>query len=97
MVTSRSLPQQGAQISASLPGQWRRARLFSQILQGVDTAKTPLSYHRKMRRTDVYLKVELDLEDDEKPERLANEISRAVRKVYGVRSVEVSSVMEREK
>ncbi len=50
-----------------------------------------------MRRTDVYLKVELDLEDDEKPERLANEISRAVRKVYGVRSVEVSSVMEREK
>jgi hypothetical protein len=53
-----------------------------------------------MARTDVYLKVELDLPDLERtkdrPERLASEICRMIRKVYGVRNAEVSSIMEKE-
>jgi hypothetical protein len=43
---------------------------------------------------DLYLKVELDLEDLERPERIAAEICRMLRKVYGVRQVEVSSIVE---
>jgi len=49
-----------------------------------------------MPRTDLYIKVELDLEENEKPERLANDICRIIRKVYGVRSAEVSSMVEKE-
>ena len=49
-----------------------------------------------MPRTDLYIKVELDLDEKEKPERLANEICRQIRKVYGVRSAEVSSMVEKE-
>jgi hypothetical protein len=50
-----------------------------------------------MRRTDLYVKVELVLDDEEKVDRLASEISRLIRKVYGVRNVEVSSIIERDK
>jgi hypothetical protein len=49
-----------------------------------------------MRRTDLYVKVELDYDDEEKVERLASEICRVIRKVYGVRKAEVSSMIERE-
>ena len=49
-----------------------------------------------MARMDLYLKVELDVDDKERPERLANEICRAVRKIYGVRLAEVSSIVEKE-
>ena len=53
-----------------------------------------------MARTDVYLKVELDLPDSEKardkPERLASDICRMIRKLYGVRNAEVSSIMDKE-
>lgn len=49
-----------------------------------------------MPRTDVYIKVELDLDEREKPERVAGEICRMIRKVYGVRSAEVSSMVEKE-
>lgn len=49
-----------------------------------------------MARTDVYLKVELDVDEKESPERLAAEICRVVRKIYGVRQAEVSSIVERE-
>jgi hypothetical protein len=55
-----------------------------------------LSYHRDMRRTDLYLKVELHLDDNEQPEKLAAEICRIIRKVYGVRSAEVSSMIEKD-
>ena len=58
--------------------------------------KPSISYHRKMARADVYLKVELDLDEREKPERLASEIVRLIRKLYGVRQAEVSSIVERE-
>jgi hypothetical protein len=49
-----------------------------------------------MARTDVYLKVEIDIDDKEKPERLASEICRQIRKIYGVRAAEVSSIVERD-
>jgi hypothetical protein len=49
-----------------------------------------------MARTDVYLKVEIDIDDKEQPERLASEICRQIRKVYGVRSAEISNIVERE-
>ncbi len=44
----------------------------------------------------MYLKVELDLDDKEKPERLAAEICRAIRRIYGVRKAEVSSIIEKD-
>jgi hypothetical protein len=49
-----------------------------------------------MPRTDVYIKVELDLDEKEKPERLAAEICRQIRKVYGVRNAEVSSIVDKD-
>jgi hypothetical protein len=49
-----------------------------------------------MPRTDIYIKVELDLDEREKPERVASEICRLVRKVYGVRSAEVSSMVDKD-
>lgn len=49
-----------------------------------------------MPRSDVYLKVELDVDEKEKPERIAAEICRLIRKVYGVRQAEVSTIIERD-
>jgi hypothetical protein len=49
-----------------------------------------------MVRTDVYLKVELDLEEGEKPERVAAEICRLIRRVYGVRNAEVTNFVEKD-
>jgi len=63
---------------------------------GMVHAGLPSSYHRKMPRTDLYLKVELDLDSNESPERVAAEICRLVRRVYGVRKAEVSSMVERD-
>ena len=60
------------------------------------------SYDWKMPRVDVHLKVELDLpnldrpRDSEKPERVAAEICRMIRRVYGVRSAEISSIIEKD-
>jgi len=54
------------------------------------------SYYRNVPRTDVYIKVELDLDAKEKPERVAAEICRMIRRIYGVRKAEVSSMVERE-
>jgi len=49
-----------------------------------------------MRRTDVYLKLELVLDEKESAERVAAEICRQVRKLHGVRQAEVSNTVERE-
>jgi hypothetical protein len=49
-----------------------------------------------MARTYIYIKVELDLNEQEKPDRVAAEICRVIRKVYGVRSAEVSNIVEKE-
>lgn len=49
-----------------------------------------------MMRTDVYLKVELALEEKESAERVAAEICRQIRKLHGVRQAEVSNMIDRE-
>lgn len=49
-----------------------------------------------MVRTDIYLKVELVLDEKEPVERVAAEICRVIRKLHGVRQAEVSSTVERE-
>ena len=49
-----------------------------------------------MRRIDLYVKVELAIDEKEQPERLASEICRMIRKIYGVRSAEVSNMVEKE-
>ena len=72
-----------------------RALLFTQLAGSVHRRIT-LSYHRCMRRTDVYLKLELVLEEKESAERVAAEICRQVRKLHGVRQAEVSNTVERE-
>lgn len=49
-----------------------------------------------MQRVDLYIKVTVDLEEDEKPERVAGEICRQIEKLYVVRSAELSNVVARE-
>ena len=49
-----------------------------------------------MRRTDVYLKVELLIEDDDNIHKIAQEICRQVERVYEVRKAEVQNISERE-
>ena len=46
-----------------------------------------------MKRVDLFIKVEVDVEEDEKLERVANEICRQIEKIYVVRSAELSSSM----
>lgn len=48
-----------------------------------------------MARTDLYVKIELQLEN-ENPERVAQEIIRTIRKIYGVRGAEVSNMIEKD-
>jgi len=45
-----------------------------------------------MNRADLFLKIEIELEEDEQPERIGEEICRQIRKMYGVREAELSSV-----
>lgn len=49
-----------------------------------------------MPRTDIHIKVEIDLDEKETPDRLANEICRMIRKIYGVRHADVSSIVEKD-
>ena len=49
-----------------------------------------------MARTDLYIKVELDLNEKETPDRVAGEICRQLAKVYGVRSAEVTSMIDKD-
>lgn len=49
-----------------------------------------------MKRVDLYIKVEVQLDEEEKPERVAAEICRQVEKIYVVRRAELSSAVTRE-
>jgi hypothetical protein len=49
-----------------------------------------------MQRVDLYIKVTIDLDEDEKPERVAGEICRQIEKLYVVRSAELSNTIVRE-
>jgi hypothetical protein len=44
-----------------------------------------------MKRTNLFFKVEIEHDESESPERLGEEISRTLLKIYGVRSAELSS------
>jgi hypothetical protein len=44
-----------------------------------------------MQRTNLFFKVVIEHDAEDKPERLGREISRQIQKVYGVRSAELTS------
>ena len=46
-----------------------------------------------MQRLDIYLKVELELDDTEQPQRVARELERILKKFHGARSAEVTNVV----
>ena len=46
-----------------------------------------------MVRTHLFFKVEVEHDEEERPEKIGEEISRQLRKLYVVRSVELSSVV----
>ena len=45
-----------------------------------------------MNRANLFLKVEIELEEDEQADRIGEEICRQIRKMYGVREAELSSI-----
>ena len=45
-----------------------------------------------MSRTSLFFKVEVEHEPGERPERIAEEISRHLLKLYGVRDAELNSI-----
>ncbi|HSU30161.1 MAG TPA: hypothetical protein VLJ11_02900 [Bryobacteraceae bacterium] len=49
-----------------------------------------------MQRVDLYIKVEVTLDEEEKPERVAREICRQIEKIYVVRSAELSNMVARD-
>jgi hypothetical protein len=49
-----------------------------------------------MQRLDLYIKVEVELDEDETPERVANEICKQIEKIYVVRSAELSNAVARD-
>ena len=56
-----------------------------------------LPYYRiRMKRVNLYIKVEIELDEDEKPERVAAELCRHLEKLYPVRSAELSSTVARD-
>jgi len=44
-----------------------------------------------MSRTNLFFKVEIEHDPEEKPDRIGDEIVRRILKLYGVRSVELSN------
>ena len=54
------------------------------------------SYHCLMQRLDIYLKVELELDNTEQPQRVARELERLLRKYYGARNAEATNIVVRE-
>lgn len=48
---------------------------------------------KSMLRVDLYIKVELEIDETEKPERVAREICRQLEKIYVVRKAEVSNTV----
>ncbi len=49
-----------------------------------------------MKRMDLYIKVEIELDETEKPDKIADEICRVVQKLYPVRRAELSSAVAKE-
>ena len=51
----------------------------------------------QMQRVDLYIKVEVELDNEEKPEKVAAEICRQVQKNFYVRAAELSNAITHEK
>jgi hypothetical protein len=49
-----------------------------------------------MSRSNLFFKVEVEHDSDENPHRIGDEIERHLRKLYGVRRVELSNVTTEE-
>lgn len=49
-----------------------------------------------MQRVDLYLKLELEVDDKDTPERVAGEICRQLLKNYGVRRAEISNLVDKD-
>jgi hypothetical protein len=49
-----------------------------------------------MRRTNLFFKVEVEHDADENPQRIGDEIRRHLKKLYGVRDVELASITSAE-
>jgi hypothetical protein len=49
-----------------------------------------------MRRTNLFFKVEIEHEAEERPERIGEEIRRHLVRIYGVRGAELSSFASEE-
>jgi hypothetical protein len=49
-----------------------------------------------MIRTNLFFKVEVEHDADENPQRIGDEIRRHLKRLYGVRNVELSSVTSEE-
>jgi hypothetical protein len=50
-----------------------------------------------MARTDLYIKVVVDHEEEDSPQKLAAEVCRQIEKVYGVRIAELTNFLTRER
>ena len=97
-------------MSPPTAGHARRARRFPHILQStwiaigygyyrISAAHRPFGgrcARLDMKRIDLYIKVELELDEEEKPERVAGEICRQLEKLHVVRRAEVSNAVARE-
>jgi hypothetical protein len=51
----------------------------------------------QMKRVDLYIKVEVEIDDDETPDKIAAEVCRQLQKMYIVRSAELSNAITRER
>jgi hypothetical protein len=51
---------------------------------------------KPMKRVDLYIKVQVELDEDEKTDRVAREICRQLEKIYVVRTAELSSAVSAE-
>ena len=49
-----------------------------------------------MKRVDLHIKVTVEIDEEEKPERVAGEICRQLEKLYIVRNAELSSTATRD-
>jgi hypothetical protein len=49
-----------------------------------------------MKRVDLHIKVEVELDEDDTPERVAREIIRQVEKIYVVRRAELSAAVAKD-
>jgi hypothetical protein len=55
-----------------------------------------LAVEANLIRTQLYLKVEFDHEEAKEGQKVATEIARTVRRLYGVRAVEIQNQMSEE-